>query len=113
MLMGVHPEPCVTFPAKHPSVGDILIYDEGDEITLVAGNFTHGHFSNYDDIPVQQKEKLIAEKVSAFLEKLFSDKVILWGSHTGIGGWQEADPESPKRWKHKNEHVWSGPLKGG
>jgi len=41
------PGPCMTFPAAHPEVGDIQIYDDGDEITLLAGNFTHGHFSNH------------------------------------------------------------------
>ena len=102
-------EPCVTFPAKHPQVGDVQIQDEGYEITLVAGNFTHGHFSNYDDIPVEEKEKRIAEDVADFLDKLFSDEVVLWGSHEGGGGWRLVDRSSSDRPKHRNEYVWSGP----
>ena len=103
-------EPCVTFPAKHPEVGDVEIYDDGGEITLIAGKFTHGHFSNYDEIPTAQKESQIAEDVAAFLDRLFSDQVVLWGSHKGSGGWHAIDDGSQNRTRHGNEHVWSGPL---
>ncbi len=101
-------EPCVTFPAKHPDVGDVQIYDDREEITLVAGKFTHGHFSNYDDIATAEKEKQIAEDVAEFLERLFSDQVVLWGSHDGGGGWKGVEPEAPIR-SRRNEYVWSGP----
>ena len=102
-------EPCVTFPAKHPQVGDVQINDDGYEITLVAGKFTHGHFSNYDDIPVAEKEKKIAEDVADFLDKLLSDQVIFWGSPKGGGGWRVVDSTSSDKPKHRNEYVWSGP----
>jgi hypothetical protein len=85
------------------------IYDVGDEITLVAGNFTHGHFSNYDEIPVADKEQMIAEDVADFLEKLFSDRVILWGAHESCGGWRVIDPANSDSPKHRNEFLWSGP----
>jgi len=103
-------QPCVTFPAKHPQVGDVQIYDDGDEITLIAGNFTHGHFSNYDEIPVEEKEKIIADSVADFLDRLFSDQVVLWGSHKGSGGWQVLDGVSSYKPRH-NEYVWSGPRR--
>ena len=102
-------EPCVTFPAKHPEVGDVQIHDDGDEITLVAGKFTHGHFSNYDEIPVEEKEKMIAENVADFLTKLFADQVVLWGSHEGGGGWRAIDHAALVSRNHRNEYVWSGP----
>jgi len=105
-------EPCVTFPAKHPQVGDLQINDDGDEITLFAGKFTHGHFSNYDKIPVEEKEKRIAEDVADFLGKLLSDQVVLWGSHKGIGGWRVFDSASSDKPKQRKEYVWSGPRKG-
>ena len=102
-------EPFVTFAAKHPEVGDVQIQDDGDEVTLFAGNFTHGHFSNYDNVPVEEKEKEIAEEVVDFLSKLFADQVVLWGSHMGGGGWRVIDPGSPEKRKHRKEYVWSGP----
>jgi hypothetical protein len=102
-------EPCVTFPAKHSQVGDVQINDDGDEITLIAGRFTHGHFSNYDEIPVEEKEKVIAEDVADFLDKLLSDQVVLWGSHEGGGGWRVVDAASSDKPKRRSEYVWSGP----
>lgn len=110
IIGGNHSEPCITFPAKHAEVGDIQIYDDGDEITLVVGKFTHGHFSNYDDIPEGEKERIIAEDVADFLEKLFTDQVVLWGSHQGGGGWRVLEADTPKK-AGRNEYVWSGPNK--
>ena len=100
----------MVFPAKHPDVGDVQIFDDGPEISLFAGNFTHGHFSNYDDITEDEKEYAIAEDVADFLDKLFSDHVVLWGSHRGIGGWRVLEPESTRVPK-EHEYVWSGPIK--
>ena len=108
---GIPPEPCAIFPAMHPEVGDIQIYDDGDEITLVAGHFTHGHFSNYDDLPLAVKEKIIAGNVVTFLDKLFSDHVVLWGSKKGGGGWRVVDQDSMDKTKHEKEYVWSGPRR--
>lgn len=102
-------EPCVTFPAKHPRVGDVHIHDDGDEITLVAGRFTHGHFSNYEKLPLDEKERSIAEDVVDFLAELFADQVVLWGSHEGGGGWRIVDRSVPERPKRRAEFVWSGP----
>lgn len=102
-------EPCVTFPAKHPEVGDVQIHDEGGEITLIAGKFTHGHFSNYDQIAVVEKEKIIAKNVVEFLDKLFLDQVVLWGSHAGGGGWRFIGRDVSEKPKHRKEYVWSGP----
>jgi hypothetical protein len=104
-------QPCVTFPAKHSDVGDVEIHDDGDEITLIAGNFTHGHFSNYDDIPQKEKEKEIAEDVVDFLSRLFADQVVLWGSHKGGGGWRVILDDNDDSLTHHKEFVWSGPRK--
>ena len=105
------PRPCITFPAIHPEVGDLQIYDDGDEVTLIAGNFTHGHFSNYDDIAKEDKERMIAADVADFLEKLFSDQVVFWGSHKGRGGWRVVDSNTAGSKKGEKEYVWSGPKK--
>lgn len=91
---------------------DVQVFDDGDEITIIVGKFTHGHFSNYDDIPVAEKEKLITEGIVGFLEKLFSDQVVLWGSHEGIGGWRIIDAESRRNSSQRSGYVWSGPLHG-
>lgn len=106
---GDTPGVCAVFPAIHPDVGDIQIYDDGDELTVVAGNFTHGHFSNYDESRgVEEKELQIVDAVADFLEDLFADRIVLWGSQRGSGGWYypEHAGDDPG---HEREHVWSGP----
>ncbi|MDR3455881.1 MAG: hypothetical protein P4N60_00425 [Verrucomicrobiae bacterium] len=110
------PEARVIFPGVHPEVGDIGIHDDGDELTVYAGNFTHGHFSNYDEnLSEAQKAEQIAEDVVAFLKSVFADEIIFWGSHMGGGGWRQRSKPNPF-WsklilgKPKKEYVWSGPL---
>jgi hypothetical protein len=101
------PEVCIVFPAVNPIVGDIQICDDGHEITIYIGSFTHGHFACYDDIPDEQKAKLISEDVVEFLDAVFSDQVAFWGSHQGGGGWRRLDSVSAKA-STNSEYVWSG-----
>jgi hypothetical protein len=111
LRIGSPPSPCAVFPAIHSSVGDIQIYDDGDEITLVAGNFTHGHFSNYDDkLSLEQKAEVVADQVVDFLEALFADQVVLWGSHDRSGGWYYSDKADPLLPDGEKKYVWSGAL---
>ena len=56
------PETRDVFPCMYPEVGYIEIHDDGDELTIYAGNFTHGHFSNYDE--KLSKEILTATRAS-------------------------------------------------
>lgn len=109
------PNPCAIFPAVHPDVGNVEIYDDGDELTVVVGNFTHGHFSKYnfhDEYSDDEKEQEIVEQVATFLDDLFADRVVLWGSHRSSGGWYY--PEyAEHEWRYENEYVWSGPRPTG
>jgi len=113
--VGVPPEPCAVFPAIHPEVGDVVISDDGYELTLEAGNFTHSHFSNYDEsLSETQRAECIAEDVAQFLDELFADRVILWGSHHGSGGWYPRGTEPSRVFSgHGELYVWSGPLLRG
>jgi hypothetical protein len=85
-----------------------VLQDDDEEITAFLGRFTHGHFSNYDKIPTAEKEKIIAEDVVRFLEDLFADRIVMWGSHRGMGGWHPIDSHSLVSHGRK-EYVWSGP----
>lgn len=102
------------FPAIHHNVGDLKIHDDGDEITIYAGSFTHGHFSNYEkDLSREEAAKKISEDVIAFLEATFADKVVFWGSHAG-GGWRRFNEPQKQICRDpaeiKGKYVWSGPL---
>jgi hypothetical protein len=77
--VGVPPDPCAVFAAINPDVGDIVISDDGYELTLEAGRFTHSHFSNYDeDLSETQRAERISEDVVQFLDDFFADRIVLW-----------------------------------
>jgi hypothetical protein len=101
--------PCAVFPAAHPAVGDLEICDDGDELIVVAGNFTHGHFSDFDQtLTADEKQRRIVDAVLRFLDDLFADRVVLWGSHEAGGGWYYPEYcEAPEA--RPPEYVWSGP----
>jgi hypothetical protein len=104
------PQASAIFPAAHAEVGDIQVCDDGDEVTVYAGSFTHGHFANYDAISDEQKARLISEDVIDFLDAVFADKVAFWGSHKGGGGWRRLDTGSQEK-PRASEYVWSGPRR--
>jgi hypothetical protein len=103
------------FAAVHPDVGDVQIFDDGSEVTLVAGNFTHGHFSDFRSNSAEEAENKVVDDVVDFLERLFTDQVVMWGSQPGGGGWHrrgKLDSDSPFP-PSGPLYVWSGPLTGG
>ncbi|MHC4504729.1 MAG: hypothetical protein ACYTFI_15600, partial [Planctomycetota bacterium] len=68
----------VVFPAKHADVGDVEIWDDGEEAILSVGGISHGHFACYDDdLPQDQARREVIEEVVDFLEDLFSDRILL------------------------------------
>lgn len=99
----------IRFPAIHPEFGDIELIDDVDEITLIGGNFSHGHFGNYEEISEEEKHKRIAESVADFLTDVFADRVVFWGSHKGIGGWKTLKTGKPLK-PQKGHYIWSGPT---
>ena len=112
--VGSPPDPIAVFPARHPGVGDLSIYDDGDEATVSIGEITHGHFNPYDATLTQEEaEAEVVGEIMGFLEDLFSDKYLLWKSRdNGSGGWQHLDyvgePARPR--ENTDYFVWSGPF---
>ena len=112
--VGSPPDPIAVFPAKHPGVGDLSIYDDGDEATVLIGEITHGHFNPYDAALTQEEaEARVTDEVLEFLGDLFADRYLLWKSRdNGSGGWQHLDyidkPIRPR--KNTDYFVWSGPV---
>jgi len=104
-------EVCIVFASPHVDFGDVEIVDDGYEVTIQVGRFTHGHFANYDDrLSTTQAHEAIACDVTRFLRDLFEDRIVLWGSHGGGGGWYSIGHKPASRsLDHGNEFVWSGP----
>lgn len=116
-VLGTPPDTIATFPAAHPDVGDLLIWDDGDEATVEVRRITHGHFSSYDRSLSDDDHALkISEAVVAFLARVFADRVVFWTDGVGLsGGWKtfaDDEPIVPSRWGTQSL-VWSGPLPDG
>ncbi len=108
--------PEVVFPAAHPDVGDIEIHDDGDELTVVLGKFTHTHFGNYDDdISEAERAEKICHAVVEFLQDVFTDQIEFYGSHKGGGGCQLRGRKPCGLLSRASlggqTFVWSGPLR--
>jgi len=103
-----------TFPAQHPSVGNITIWDDGDEATVEIGRITHGQFNPYaPELSDQAVAAAVTEMVIAFLENVFCDRVLFdVDKSRRSGGWQVFDHPvgSVPNDDTKDFFVWSRPL---
>lgn len=106
---GTPPEPVVTFPAIHPQVGDIEIFDDQEELTVYIGHFTHWHVADYTNGIQGPSPNKLADTIIEFLEELFADKIVLWGMHKGSGGWFHRD-QATSGHAQGPYFVWSGPV---
>lgn len=81
------PAPVAVFPAACSEVGDVQIYDDGDEATVVIENVTHHHTNPYDpEMNSSDRARWITNEVVEFLQTLFDDRVFLWSRRQGHGG---------------------------
>src|SRR5690348_4721832 len=108
LRVGESPDPVVVVEAIHPDVGNVEIYDNGEELTIGLGNFTHVH------VGLGESKDRIVELAIALLTDLFSDDLVLWGSHSGPGGYcRKGQMSSFAKMLSKGgtRYVWSGPLR--
>ncbi len=114
MRLGRASEATIIFPALDPRVGDLSIWDDGDEATVAVGDITHGHFNPYDGRLIEtQVAQNVTELVVDFLDALFANRVILWCSKDRrSGGWRVTDqPATTAPLDLSGDvFVWSGPL---
>jgi hypothetical protein len=111
IVFGAPPDPVATIRCIHPDVGDVSITDDGDEITLHLGIFTHTHIG----LGEKSQDK-VADSVIALLTDLFNDNLVLWRSPTdGAGGFYNRNdkPSAIARWLRSGgiRVAWSGPLR--
>jgi hypothetical protein len=106
--------PIISISSGSAEIGDLQIYDDEDEATIVITGIAHGHFNVYDEkLNSEEKKQIITEDVISFLAALFSDRVVLYRTPSrDIGGWTViehgfADIEFVAG---REYFVWSGPL---
>ena len=87
MRVSTLPEPVAVFPAACAEVGDVQIYDDGDEATVVIENVTHHHCNPYNsEMNPRERAQWVTHEVVEFLRALFEDRVFLWSRQQGKGG---------------------------
>jgi len=113
LQLGTSGNQIAVFPAIHPEVGDVTIWDDGDEVTIGIGEITHSHFNPYDDsLTSDQIAEQVTEEVSEFLQDLFEDRILLWKSLNGrSGGWQVLGRGDDSPRGDNLTYLWSGPVK--
>ena len=101
----------ITFPEMHSEVGAVVIQEHGPELIVRLGRFTHSHFGNYDqNLSSVEAAERVSENVVVFLERLFSDQIVLWGSRSEGGFYTRSDPPAGPPPPHGPRCVWSGPI---
>ncbi|ACJ30875.1 Conserved hypothetical protein [Shewanella piezotolerans WP3] len=95
-------------------IGDIELEDDLDEIIVMVGNFTHWHAACYDQtISKEERDKQVSAEITGFLKDLFTNKLVLWGSHQAGGGFYNIDfdineQDSPCEPIEVEQYFWSG-----
>jgi hypothetical protein len=81
----LEPQPAATIPAQHEAVGDITIYDDGEELTIEIGHIHHTHVScyNYDRFPEAERLNMVARDAAQFVDDVMCDRVCITADFIG------------------------------
>jgi hypothetical protein len=103
------PDPVAVFPAACAEVGDAVVYDDGDEATIIIRNVGHHHVQADDaDLSGDERARWIAEQVVGFLRDLFADRVLLWSVQGRSSGHQPYEGRIPAEVpEHADVFLWS------
>ena len=79
LIFKSEPSPAVVIAAASPLVGDLYIYDEGDELTVVIGDKHHSHFSSIQYDGSTPDERLIhaAHAAAEFVRDVLANRVFV------------------------------------
>ena len=106
--------PIISLSSSSAEIGDLHIYDDGDQATVIITGITHGHFGVYDEhLNTEEREQVITEDVISFLVTLFSDRVVLYRTFSrDIGGWTviEQGAKDIEFAPGREYFVWSGHI---
>jgi hypothetical protein len=107
----------VTIPARHLETGAIIVWLDGDEITIGIGEHYHCHFETSLDegVPQTESERLAAQRAVDFIAEFMADSIVLRISREGgrvvSVEARAADVPRPSPGPNETDYVWSGPKK--
>ena len=102
----------ITIPSGNKDIGDLLVYDDTDELTVYVGSFTHWHASASEG-DTKNHDTETVELVIEFLSDLIQDQIVMWGNGESLGGFyninkDEAEQDTPLKAEVVKKYVWSG-----
>jgi hypothetical protein len=103
----------IVIPPICEEFGSLEIVEDDSEFIVVVGNFTHWHVGYYgDELSGVEKTASIVDDVIDFLHNLFNDKIVVWVSHTGGGGFMYRDDLQSQKMlcSDRQQWLWSGLL---
>ena len=78
--------PIISLSSSSAEIGDLHIYDDGDQATVIITGITHGDFGVYDEnLNTEEKEQIITEDVISFLVTLF--RIALFSTELSQKAW--------------------------
>ena len=105
----------VTIPALHPETGSIIVWLDGDEVTVGIGEHFHCHFETYLDETVapDERNRVAAERAVEFIANFMSDSIVLRVQREGdrvasAGTFSVEAPHAPPG-AREIDYLWSGP----
>ena len=137
LLYSKGPIPSVIIRAENELVGDLTIYDDGDELTIDIGRKHHTHVSaynydrhpetEYDRHPETERLKMVAQDAAAFVDDVMRDRVCVTVNFQGercIGSShfyldeenassslvQEIAVAATSSGRRSERFLWSGPI---
>ena len=105
------------FRSANASIGEIVLMDDGEELTAYVGQFTHLHFDGGgidDDETPAAHEGRVVDEVMGWSAEVFADRIEFFGSHERGGGCRPRTGAARgrlSRWFFgARTWVWSGPV---
>jgi hypothetical protein len=98
-------------PGVDAEVGDLTLWDDGDEVMVGLGTLTHTHFASYDDsLSNQDARAQIALEVTDFAQALLDERQWLWVSPNGSAGFFAAPPQPLPSYVDADDvlYSWAG-----
>ena len=105
-------------PAQAPEVGDMVVYDDGDELTVAVGKIDHCHFETYcvDAHTEKERQAVAAENAVQWVTAVMNEQVrfrneFQHGRIVSGSSWLTEDQDGGRilkatdEWK---EYTWTG-----
>lgn len=105
----------VTIASPHPDVGALSVVDDGNELTVHLGRFTHVHFASHErGLSADQRAERIATDTVEFIRRVLADEIEFHG--TGRGGGCRPRTRAPRGLLSRfflgsRTYLWSGPVR--